>query len=75
MGTSARLDAFARGEIVGLRKAGKTRDAIRKAVKQNDGKLPSLRAVDNVQLNNLSATDLPRAIFRDGARPSTRGHP
>ena len=39
MGTFARLDAFARGELVGLRKAGTARGAIRKMEKKKDGKV------------------------------------
>ena len=60
MGTSARLDAFARGEIVGLRKAGTPRGEIRKLVKKKDGKRPSLRTVDNV-------------LLKKKAKPSWRG--
>ena len=60
MGTSARMDAFARGEIVGLRKAGTPRGEIRKLVKKKDGKRPSLRTVDNV-------------LLKKKAKPSWRG--
>ena len=44
----ARLDAFARGFICGLRAAGKRRDAICAIVAKTDGARPSIRAVDAV---------------------------
>ena len=50
MGTFARLDVVARGEIVRLRKADSTRYAIREVVKRKDRKFPPLRAVDDVLL-------------------------
>ncbi len=48
MGKYARLDAFTRGQIWGLRQAGKDRPQIRRLVKKKDGKHPTLRTVDNV---------------------------
>ena len=48
MGKHARLDAFARGQIVGLQQAGETRFEITRLVKKKDGKRPTLRTVDNV---------------------------
>ncbi len=48
MGTGARLDAFARGQIWGMRKAGAERKTIRKETKKKDGTRPTLRSVDAV---------------------------
>ena len=48
MGKYARLDAFTRGQIVGLRQAGKTRGEITRLVRKKDGKRPTVRSVDNV---------------------------
>ena len=61
MGTFARLDVVARGEIVRLRKADSTRYAIREVVKKKGGKLPSLRAVGNVLLRKKTTPS-----WRDG---------
>ena len=44
--STARLDAFTRGQIHGLRQAGKTRPDIQKLVKKKDGKRTTLRSID-----------------------------
>ena len=44
----SRLDAFARGQIHGLRQAGKPRSDITKLVEKRDGSHPTLRAVNAV---------------------------
>ena len=46
--TFSRLDAFARGQICGMRAAGTARRSTRKTVKKTDGTSPTLRAVDGV---------------------------
>ena len=43
--TFARFDAFARGVILGMHRAGSSEEEIRKAVPKKDGSLASLRAV------------------------------
>ena len=48
MRSGARLDAFARGQIWGMRQAGAKREAIAGAVRKKDGTKPTLRAVDGV---------------------------
>ena len=44
----ARMDAFTRGRILGLREAREEREDFVNRVKKKDGTRPSLRAVDNV---------------------------
>ena len=56
----ARLDAFARGEIWGMRQAGAPREDIVKRIKKKDGRRPTLRAVAAV-------------IARKAAHPEWRG--
>ena len=41
----ARLDVFARGQIIGLAKAGRKAADIRKSVVKKDGRRPTARAV------------------------------
>ena len=48
MSSLARLDAFTRGQIWGMRQAGASRDQIADAMHKKDGTKPSLRAVDGV---------------------------
>ena len=50
-----RLDAFARGQIMGLRQAGEERGVIQKLVEKRGGSHPRLRAVDATLRKNTIA--------------------
>ena len=54
VGKHARLDAFARGQIWGMREAGVGRAEIRKKAKKTDGTRPTLRTVDAVLAKKAS---------------------
>ena len=43
-----RLDAFARGEILGMRQAGATREEIQRKVRKKDGRSASATGIDDV---------------------------
>ena len=67
--TFARLDAFAHGQIVGLRQAGKERGVIQKFVKTRDGSHPALRAVDAVLRKKRDHPQWRGDDSRAGGRP------
>jgi hypothetical protein len=62
--TFARLDAFTRGKIVGMRAAGAVRKEIVKKTRKKDGTKPSLRAVDAVLAKTSTDPDLAFCLER-----------
>ena len=67
----ARLDAFTRGQIVGLRQEGATRASIVKRVKKLDGTRPSIRAVDAVLAKKAASPAWHGEDSSAGGRPRT----
>ncbi len=67
--TFSRLDAFARGQICGMRAAGTARRSIRKTVKKTDGTSPTLRAVDGVLAMKKADPEWRGEPSRAGGRP------
>ena len=67
--TFSRLDAFARGQIHGLRQAGKPRSVITKLVKKRDGTHPTMRAVDAVLRKKRDHPQWRGDDSRGGGRP------
>ncbi len=63
------LDAFARGQICGMRAAGTARRSIRKTVKKTDGTSPTLRAVDGVLAMKKADPEWRGEPSRAGGRP------
>jgi len=67
--STARFDAFARGEIVGMRRAGASREEIRKAITKKDGSTPSLRAVAGVLAKQAEEPEWRGEDSAAGGRP------
>ncbi|MCP4467554.1 MAG: hypothetical protein GY813_12490 [Halieaceae bacterium] len=67
--STARLDAFTRGQIHGLRQAGKTRPDIQKLVKKKDGKRTTLRSIDRTLRKTREDPKWHGEDSRAGGRP------
>jgi hypothetical protein len=70
MGKYGRLDAFARGQILGLRQGGAGRLEITRLVKKKDGKHPTVRTVDNILSTKEADPSWHGEDSRAGGRPA-----
>ena len=69
MTSTARLDAFTRGQIQGLRQAGKSRPEIQELVKKKDGKKTTLRSIDRTLRKTRKDPKWRGEDSRAGGRP------